>query len=266
MQRASTGIKVLCNKLTYAFVRTVHHAPEGGWLHSDKHWYHFPFSLRDKVLWSPFFSMWFYATDDSAMECMLHLPDYEPVNWVAPKPGDVFLDLGPYIGPYSLIASRAVGASGRVIALEPDGTNRRHLENNLALNEAVNCTVIPKAAWSRSGEVGWYHGAQPVWHRVNEGNTTETVEAVSVDDLVTQQGLERVNWMKLDIEGGEVEALKGAERTLRTFRPKLFIEVHKTDLALRKLLESSGYCVDKASYDEPPDLHGWILALPKAQD
>ena len=49
-----------------------------------------------------------------------------------------------------------------------------------------------------------------------------------LDDLVAELRLDRLSWIKMDIEGGEVEALKGAERTLRDYRPSLFVEVHDT--------------------------------------
>jgi FkbM family methyltransferase len=265
-QQPLTTAKILCNTITYAVVRSAIRPPAGGWLASQWHWYRFPFSLRNTVLWSPFLRKWFSAENESAIECMLRLPAYEPFEWVEPRPGDVILDLGPYVGPYSLNSATAVGPSGRVIALEPDEINRRQLERNLMLNGVANCTVVPKAAWRRSGRVGWQVAAQPVWHRVDESNTTATVEAISVDELVAEQNLNRVDWIKLDIEGGEIEALEGARNTLRKFSPALFIEIHKTTTSLRELLAAVGYKIEKESYDEPPDIHGWFLARSMGRD
>jgi FkbM family methyltransferase len=261
-QQPITSAKILCNRITYALARSVTKPPAGGWLQSRWHWYRFPFSLRNTVLWSPFLKAWFVAENESAVEVMLRLPAYEPFDWVTLHPGDVVLDLGPYVGPYSLSAAIAVGTSGKVIALEPDETNRRQLERNLTLNAVTNCTVIPKAAWRRSGRVGWQTGDQPVWHHVDEKVSESTVEAISVDDLIAEQRLDRVDWIKLDIEGGEVEALEGAKQTLRRFRPALFVEIHRTDAPLRQLLSSIDYTVEQDSYDEPPDVHGWVLARP----
>jgi FkbM family methyltransferase len=261
-QQPITTAKIMCNRLTYVLARSATKPPAGGWLESRWHWYRFPFSLRNTVLWSPFLKAWFVAENESAIECMLRLPAYEPFDWVAFRAGDVILDLGPYVGPYSLSAASAVGPFGKVIALEPDETNRRQLERNLTLNKVANCTVIAKAAWRQSGRVGWQTGEQPVWHHVDENVSDATVEAISVDDLVAEQNLDRVDWIKLDIEGGEVDALEGAKQTLRRFRPALFVEIHKTDRALRELLGSINYKVERESYDEPPNLHGWVLARP----
>jgi FkbM family methyltransferase len=236
--------------------------PEQGWLHSRWHWYRFPFPMRKTVLWSPFLRAWFFPEDESAIECMLRQPDYEPVAWVTPQSGAVFLDVGAYIGPYTILAARASGAAGRVLALEPDPKNRRQLDKNLALNGITNCTVVPLAAWSRTGPIGWRKADHPDWHRASEEANARTTEAITLDDLVARHTLDRVDWIKMDIEGGEIEALKGAENILARFRPKLFIEVHETAEALRGFLHSRGYRIERESFDQPPDHHGWLLARP----
>lgn len=252
--------EVYCNKLAYGLIRTLGKTPASGWFSSPLHWHRFPFSLRGRVLWSPFLNAWFSPEDDSAIECMLRLPGYEPVAWVAPAAGEIVLDIGAYTGPYAILASRAVGPTGRVVALEPDVANRRQLEKNLALNEITNCTVAPLAAWSRTGRVGWHPGPQPVWHRVDDSAGPGEMEATTVDELVHRMALPRVDWIKLDIEGAEVEALRGAEATLRNCHPALFIEVHETLAPLKSLLAQFGYSIAREQFDQPPAHHGWLLA------
>jgi FkbM family methyltransferase len=252
--------RIVVNKATYVLVRALASTPPDGWLHSPWHWYRFPFSLRNHFLWSPSLQCWFWPEDESAIECMLHLPNYEPVEWVAPRPGDIFLDVGGYTGWYSIQAARAVQSSGRVLAFEPDSVNRGQLERNLVLNNIQNTQVLPLAVWSRTCCVGWEKEDQPVWHhvgRLEEGNARQ---AISIDDLVAQFNLPRVDWIKLDIEGAEIAALHGATRTLMTFHPKLFIEVHLTKATVLGILQKIGYKVEREKYDVPPDHHGWILA------
>lgn len=256
---SSVRARVLCNLGTYALIRAVSPAPREGWLHSPKHWYRFPFSLREKILWSPSLAAWFSPADESAIECMLHMSNYEPTQWVAPQPGQVFLDIGGYIGWYTIHAARAVGPAGRVVALEPDGTNRAQLKTNLRLNEIKNCLVLPVAAWSKSGRIGWRSGAEPVWHRAEESAGLPTIEADSVDAIVQRLGLERVDWIKMDIEGGESEALKGAEETLSRFHPVIFTEIHETFDAVEQFLASRGYVCEQMAFDYPPRKHGWTL-------
>ena len=261
LKLAAMGRTVI-NKATYLLVRTLANAPPNGWLDSPLHWYRFPFSLRNHILWSPSLKCWFWPEDESAIECMLHLPSYEPVVWVSPQPGHIFIDIGAHVGWYTLRAARAVGPTGLVIALEPDPVNRHQLEKNLSLNQVRNCEVVPLAAWSRPGRVRWRPGQEPVWHKIDEQEGPEVIEAARVDDLVAQWNLEHVDWIKMDIEGGEVEALKGAVATLEQFRPALFIEVHETLGQLKELLAELGYSIVQASFDEILDKHGWILARP----
>src|SRR2546429_240818 len=69
--------RIVVNKVTYVLVRALTSKPQDGWLHSPWHWYRFPFSLRNHLLWSPSLQCWFCPQDESAMECMLHLPSNE---------------------------------------------------------------------------------------------------------------------------------------------------------------------------------------------
>src|SRR6266576_3845240 len=240
-QSIATTAKIACNKTVYLINRAVGRRSSTGLVHAEWHWAKHPFSLRQRVLWSSALPGWFMPEDESAIECMLHMPAYEPVGWD------------------SIQAGRAVGNSGRVVTLEPDAANRKQLERNLALNKLNNVQIFPLAIWSRSGNVGWLQGEEPVWHKVGAGGEL-TQESISIDALVDMLRLSRLDWIKLDIEGGEVEALRGAVRTLRIYHPKLFIEIHETSQAVAGMLLEAGYTVAREHYDQPPDRHGWILA------
>jgi len=216
-------------------------------------------SLRRRILWSAALQGWFLPEDESAIECMVHMPEYEPIDWVQPCPGQYFLDVGAYIGWYSIQAARAIGSSGRVLALEPDPSNLRQLKQNVALNGVENFEAFPLAAWSCSGQVGWMPGQQPVWHQVSDAGE-QLMPSVSIDELITREQIPRLDWIKLDIEGAEIDALKGATATLRRFSPRLFVEIHKTRQEIAELLREAGYQIDQELYDLPPDLHGWLLA------
>jgi FkbM family methyltransferase len=198
--------------------------------------------------------------EESTIENMLNMRAYEPVTWVAPERGNVVLDIGAHIGWYSIQAARAVGDSGRVVALEPDESNRKQLERNLALNQIANHTIVPLAAWSVTGLVHWSPSEVSVWNKIDAVRGSETIEAISLDDLVTRLSLPRVDWIKMDIEGAETEALAGAEVTLRRFHPTLFIEVHECTEQVRRLLAGYGYSIEQETFDQPPERHGWILA------
>ncbi len=259
-QSAATTIKMLCNKLSYAVMRSTTKPPKDGWLHSRWHWSRSPFSLRNQILWSRSLGAWFYVEDESTIENMLNMPAYEPVTWVAPQPGNVVVDIGAHIGWYSIQAAKAVGIAGRVIALEPDESNRNQLERNLTLNQIANHTIVPLAAWSATGPVHWSPSEVSVWNKIDETRGPTTVNAISLDDLVSRLSLPRVDWIKMDIEGAETEALVGAEVTLRRFHPALFIEVHECTEQVRSMLAGFGYSIERAAFDQPPERHGWVLA------
>ncbi len=259
-QRPATTAKVACNLVAYAVLRLARFVVHESRLNSPWHWYRFPFSLRNRVLWSPTLRAWFCPAEDVAIEHMLRLPDYEPVHWVAPRQGDIFIDVGAYVGWYSILSSRLVAPSGRVVALEPDSSNRRQLEHNIALNQVNNVSVIPTAAWSRSGRVSWNASSVPAWHSVGDAHGGASVDAITVDDLVRQTQLPRVDWMKLDVEGAELGVLEGASETLRQFHPALYIELHETFESVRTLLKVYGYRTVHLAFDQEPQKHGWILA------
>ena len=258
----SVSARLYFNKLVYAFIRQIRKMPERGWINSRWYWFHYPLPLRGEVLWSGPLGAWFCPDDETALEYMLHLSSYEPVQWVKPREGDVFIDVGGFVGSYSISAARAVGSTGQVVTLEPDSNNRRQLLRNLALNGITNCQVLSVAAWSGSGSVRWHQDDHPVFHKVEEAQGDREIEAVRIDDLVQRLSLNRVDWIKMDIEGVEVAALEGAADTLSRFRPQLFIEIHETLQPVTDLLSRFGYSIVNAVFDVAPERHGWILARP----
>ena len=261
--RASTTAKILCNKTWYALMRAVRNQnhPGLGWHISPWHWYRFPFSLRGQVLWSANLAAWFCPENEASIELMLHESDYEPVEWLELRAGDVFLDIGAFVGWHSIRAARIIGPCARVISLEPDAGNRRQLEKNLALNHATNCTVVPLAAWSESGvNLGWYTGKSPDCCHLEDTGPSGEIRTTTVDDLVRSIGLSRLDWIKVDVEGGEVEALRGAEHSLRHFRPRLFVEIHNTAEKVKEVLKQFDYLVEREAYDRSPEPHGWFQA------
>ena len=268
-QTTATTAKVFCNVASYSFVRAIgqRNPPGLGWHSSPRHWYRFPFSLRGEVLWSPQLAAWFCPENEASIELMLHEADYEPVEWVELNKGDVFLDIGAFVGWHSIRAARIVGPAGRVISLEPDETNRRQLERNLALNDVANCTIVPLAAWSKSGvDLGWFTEKSPDCCRVEENQAASGIKTITVDDLVANLQLERLNWIKMDIEGGEVKALRGVEKTLSELRPSMFVEVHDTVEPVKELFNRFGYSIEREAYDRSPVPHGWYVARPLSRE
>lgn len=145
------------------------------------------------------------------------------------QPGDTFIDGGANVGMMAIAAASRVGASGRVIALEPATLTRKALTRNVALGGHTNVTVLPQALGDRAGtrpfvimdqhpEFSSFCPEHP------EDGTLTTVEVCTLDDLVTTQALHHVRLVKLDLEGAEVAALRGAHRLLAQGEAAFIVE------------------------------------------
>jgi FkbM family methyltransferase len=148
--------------------------------------------------------------------------------------GMVFFDVGANQGFYAILASRAVGAAGRVYAFEPAPTEHRKLARNLRLNRCSNVVAEVSAVGAGAGTTEFHLalGHQGSWsslRRPADDLTTRTaliqVNLVSLDAYAAAHGIERLDMLKIDVEGGELDVLKGAEACLRDLRPVVLCEV-----------------------------------------
>ncbi|MDR1011319.1 MAG: FkbM family methyltransferase [Opitutaceae bacterium] len=142
--------------------------------------------------------------------------------------GDVVFDLGAYVGYMTLLAAKTAGTGGRMFAFEPMPMNLGYLNNHVKINRLKNTQVLPYAV---SRIAGWRSfdlskGSGRGGLRPNAKDNTLRVEVVGLDEMVRQGRLPPPNVIKMDIEGEEAEALKGATRIFTTVRPKLFLSTH----------------------------------------
>jgi FkbM family methyltransferase len=151
------------------------------------------------------------------------------------KEGDVAIDGGGCWGDTALYFAAKVGASGKVYCFEFEPSNLDILQQNLALNPhlAGIVEVVPNALWAKSGEVISYVSNGPATSMAvqqPEGQQpTSQASTLSIDDLVGREALAKVDFIKMDIESAELKALKGAEGTLRAFKPTLAISLYHRD-------------------------------------
>lgn len=142
------------------------------------------------------------------------------------RPGSVFIDIGANIGLMSAIASRKVGASGKVIAVEANPETVEILRYNLALNDCDNVEVYPIALGSGTGTAILYEN----WNvnrggasLLSQGDETGTeVPVARLEDLFSDIP---ATLIKMDVEGYELEVLKGGAEYIRRCLPVLIIEV-----------------------------------------
>jgi len=144
--------------------------------------------------------------------------------------GDVVIDAGGCYGDTALYFAHEVGENGKVYSFEFLPENLVVFEQNMSLNpelsDRINLVKMP--LWSKSGEQLFVEGSGPGTRVVpNASHLGATrVETIMIDDLVSSEKLDHVDFIKMDIEGAELESLRGAENTIRQFRPKLAISVY----------------------------------------
>ncbi len=132
------------------------------------------------------------------------------------KRGDRAIDLGANIGYFTLLLAKLVGPEGHVIAFEPDAENFALLEQNICANDFENVDLRRQAVADRSGTTLLYRSpVNPGDHRLVGGSRMdrEEVEVVKLDD-VAEQEFGRLRWIKMDVQGAELAALRGMRRLI----------------------------------------------------
>jgi FkbM family methyltransferase len=169
------------------------------------------------------------------------------------RSNDIFVDVGANIGLYTLEASRIVGSSGRVIAVEAALPHVETLRRNLAANRVDNVTIVSTAAGASSGDAvlslgdGENLGMYTIG-RVS-GGVRQRVQVARLDDILGAASVTQVALLKMDIEGAELAALRGARRLISELKPTLIIELNDQALArceatsgeVKNLLREAGY-------------------------
>lgn len=141
----------------------------------------------------------------------------------------VVLDVGAHVGQYTLLAAERA-RQGRVIAVEPNPLTVQRLEENVRWNQVENVTVVPCALADRPRVLPFEMSlAEPHCGRlVREGEDGIEVRITTVDHLVDALGLQRVDLVKIDVEGVEELVLWGALDTLRRWHPTILVEMERT--------------------------------------
>lgn len=150
------------------------------------------------------------------------------------KPGDTFVDVGANIGYFTLLASRCVGESGRVVAIEPAPEHLRALESNLRLNSVGNVRIVEAAVSDRRSTATLFSG--PECHSglstiIADEASRQGLEAecevptVTLSDTLDPDELESARIVKIDVEGSEWPVVNGMDRLLSSGRRDLEVMV-----------------------------------------
>ena len=184
------------------------------------------------------------------------------------RPGMVVIDVGAHFGFFSLLASELVGSEGRIVAVEPMPETFGRLARNVAINGPHdNITAINSAAYSMRTTLS-FHDYGLVYSAFDSAFGARSasslrlhrqvfVDACTCDDLVSALALPRVDVIKIDAESSEMHVLRGAERTINQFHPRIIVEVGDFDLAgvassselVRSLLAFGYRAYERSQYD-----------------
>ncbi len=163
---------------------------------------------------------------------------------------DVVYDLGAQAGFYSLLASRLVGPQGTVYSFEPLPRNVHFLNEHVALNGVTNIKILELAVSSTDGTGFFEDGAGPLQGGLSERGTRE-VRVASLDALFAQGQLRAPNVVKIDIEGGGLQACIGARNLLAAHRPSIFLAIDApSDYECCDFLRTLGYRIDEFDVNE----------------
>ena len=162
---------------------------------------------------------------------------YEPevraqiTRWLAP--GATAIDVGANVGWHALLMGALVGPGGRVHAFEPNDSTRSRLQAAIDANHLTQITVDPRALSDRAGTARFQAPqAGEVWDGTGRLTSAPadgqppgpSVECATLDAFVAEHGIDRLAFIKIDVEGWELSVLRGARRTLETLGPAIVFE------------------------------------------
>ena len=174
--------------------------------------------------------------------------------------GNIVVDVGANIGLHTLNMARIVGNTGQVFAFEPDPSNFEILKKNVKINNYKNIILEQKAVGDKHGRTTLYQSDHPGKHRIfpqtEQAKSQVQVELTNLDNYFDSDMIDKINFIKIDVEGLEFSVLKGMKNILKNskkikilfeFMPENTMEVGFTPIELLNYLTSNNfklYCMD----------------------
>ena len=158
--------------------------------------------------------------------------------------GDIVLEIGAYIGMYAIKIAQKVGKKGRIIAIEAMKNNFEILQKNIKSNKAENIIAINKAIWHEQGILHFYATTKQVNSAVKDflkDEKTIDVESETIDNIVKNNNLKKVDFIRIQVNGAEKKVLLGMEETFK-LKPKLMVTaLHTNKNEIANFLQAKGY-------------------------
>jgi FkbM family methyltransferase len=212
----------------------------------------FPKKINGKTILVPFKFSWVYPNEY----------EVEKTDFIKEqcKAGDVVFDIGAHMGIFSFFLAQQVGPTGKVFSFEPAPLTYKMLQHTIAYNHLGNIIESNQMAMAdKEGELTFYIYSNS---KISSGNSLSplnpagshrgiTVKTVTLDDFFDSKALNRLNFIKIDAEGAELDILKGGKKTIQKYKPCITLEVHpriltpaaETMRELYQTISSYGYHV-----------------------
>jgi FkbM family methyltransferase len=141
------------------------------------------------------------------------------------KPGMTFFDIGAHVGYFTLQGARCVGRRGKVYAFEPEDKNFELLEKNAKANGYTNVIASKAAVSNKNGYATMFLSKDSALHSLKFGSGDKVeVRTSTLDSFCKKNKIKKIDLIKLDVEGGEMDALEGMKNAAKDKRLKMIIE------------------------------------------
>jgi FkbM family methyltransferase len=202
-------------------------------------------------------SLYYSGTFEAAAETVLA---------ASVEPGMMAIDIGANVGYHTFTLAKLTGPAGRVLAIEPTTRAFTRLTRNAALNAFTNITLLKAGLTDHeSGPIEIQFQSS---YRLDGSiqDVRETVLLTTLDRVVKDQHLSRVDFIKMDVDGFEGKVFRGAAETLRQFRPKMLFEITPAamvkngddPIALLESLRDLGYTMTTEAGRPVADFHAFV--------
>lgn len=249
-------IKFLFNRAVWKFLKIFG-------IESDLNWFEIPFKLNDV----------FYCINDDYyfnFDIIFGMHESFQDEYIRENlvDGSRFIDVGAHMGRFTLLGARSVGKNGLVLSLEPDQRVFQKLLENISLNEFQNVISLPVAAFNDNCIVSFKISKNQGWSSLTDMHKDSifnevNIPAFKLDAIIESLKLERIDLIKIDVEGAEDKVLEGAAKILDEYKPKLLIEIHGSEpwSKCERILRDNGYEFSIINRDTTSeDLHFHIYA------
>ena len=195
-----------------------------------------------------------------------------------PMEGDIVVDIGAHLGRYTIISSKKVGEKGKVISIEANPDVFRTLVDNIRLNMLNNVILLNCAVYSEKSRVKFYVKGDDNLENNHYGTLMDNIgnfeskglknvldmDANSLDNLLLENSISRtdIKWIKIDVEGAELEVLKGSVKILsNSTKLSILVEIHKLSNgnnhynSITNFLTKFGFRIEYQETHETGEIH-----------